>query len=85
MRNINGIKIKGNNSFVRDMETKAIINTNTIEYENYLKRRDSILSEKRQIQSQAEEINNIKQDLSEIKQMMYALLQDRTKDNKCRQ
>lgn len=74
------IKVEGNSDLVRDADTMAILNTNRTDYENYLRKRDSILSEKQQIQLQAEEINNIKEDLSEIKHMLTALLKDRTKD-----
>jgi hypothetical protein len=74
------IKVEGNSDLVRDADTMAILNTNRTDYENYLRKRDSILSEKQQIQMQAEEINNIKEDLSEIKHMLTALLKDRTKD-----
>ena len=80
MHNINSVKVKGNTGFIRDLDNKAILNTNRADYENYIKRRDSILAEKKQIQSQAEEINKIKEDLSEIKQMLTALIKDRTKD-----
>jgi hypothetical protein len=74
------IKVEGNSDLVRDADTLAILNTNRTDYENYLRKRDSILSEKQQIQLQAEEINNLKEDLNEIKQMLSALLKDRTKD-----
>jgi len=74
------IKVEGNTDLVRDTETMAILNTNRTDYENYLRKRDSILSDKQQIQVQAEEINNLKEDLSEVKQMLTALLKDRIKD-----
>ena len=74
------IKVEGNSDLVRDAETMAILNTNRTDYDNYLRKRDSILSDKQQIQVQAEEINNLKEDLSEVKQMLTALLKDRIKD-----
>jgi hypothetical protein len=74
------IKVEGNSDLVRDADTMAILNTNRTDYDNYLRKRDSILSDKQQIQVQAEEINNLKEDLSEIKQMLIALLKDRIKD-----
>ena len=73
------IKVEGNTDLVRDADTMAILNTNRTDYENYLRKRESILSDKQQIQVQAEEINNLKEDLSEIKQMLTALLKDRIK------
>ena len=74
------IKVEGNSDLVRDTDTMAILNTNRTDYDNYLRKRDSILSDKQQIQVQAEEINNLKEDLNEIKQMLTALIKDRIKD-----
>jgi hypothetical protein len=73
------IKVQGDPSLVRDSSTMAILNTNGTDYENYIRRRQSLMSDKEQLATQAQEINNIKEDLSEIKQMLTALLQDRTK------
>jgi len=73
------LKVEGDPSLVRDASTMAILNTNGTDYENYIRRRQSLMSDKEQLATQAQEINNIKQDLSEIKQMLTALLQDRTK------
>ena len=73
------LKVEGDPSLVRDSSTMAILNTNGTDYENYIRRRQSLMSDKEQLATQAQEINNIKEDLSEIKQMLSALLQDRTK------
>jgi hypothetical protein len=73
------LKVQGDPSLVRDSNTMAILNTNGTEYENYIRRRQALMSDKEQLATQAQEINNIKQDLSEIKQMLSALLQDRIK------
>jgi Tfp pilus assembly protein PilO len=73
------LKVEGNSGLVRDSDTMAILNTNRADYDNYIRRKESLLSDKEQIANQAAEINNIKQDLSEIKQMLSALLQPRIK------
>ena len=73
------LKVEGDPSLVRDTNTMAILNTNGTEYENYMRRRQSLMSDKEQLATQAQEINNIKEDLSEIKQMLSALLHDRIK------
>lgn len=73
------LKVEGDPSLVRDSSTMAILNTNGTDYENYIRRRQVLMSDKEQLATQAQEINNIKEDLSEIKQMLTALLQDRTK------
>jgi len=74
------LKVQGDPSLVRDANTMAILNTNGTDYQNYIRRRESLMSDKEQLATQANEINNLKQDLSEIKQMLSALLHDRTKD-----
>ena len=68
------VKIEGKDGLVRDISTSAIINTNRSEYQNYINRRDSVLSKQRQIEEHSEEINNIKTELSEIKQMLLLLI-----------
>jgi hypothetical protein len=73
------LKVQGDPSLVRDVNTMAILNTNTTDYDNYIRRKESLMSDKEQLATQAHEINNIKQDLSEIKQMLSALLHDRIK------
>jgi chaperonin cofactor prefoldin len=73
------LKVQGDPSLVRDVNTMAILNTNTTDYDNYIRRKQSLMSDKEQLATQAHEINNIKQDLSEIKQMLSALLHDRIK------
>ena len=75
----NYLKVEGNSDLVRDPATMAILNTSRTDYDNYLRRKESLMSDKEQLATQAQEINNIKEDLSEIKQMLTALLQDRTK------
>ena len=75
----NYLKVEGNSDLVRDPATMAILNTSRTDYENYLRRKESLMSDKEQLVHQAQEINNIKEDLSEIKQMLTALLKDRIK------
>lgn len=71
----NYLKVEGNSDLVRDPATMAILNTSRTDYENYLRRKESLMSDKEQLAHQAEEINNIQQDLSQIKQMLSALLE----------
>jgi Tfp pilus assembly protein PilO len=73
------IKVEGNSGLVRDVDTMAILNTNRADYDNYIRKKESLMSDKEQIATQAIEINNLKQDLSEIKHMLSALLQASTK------
>jgi len=75
----NYLKVEGNSDLVRDPATMAILNTSRTDYDNYLRKKESLMSDKEQLVHQAQEINNIKEDLSEIKQMLTALLKDRIK------
>lgn len=68
------VKIEGKDGLVRDMSTRAIINTNKSEYENYLERRKATLAKNKQLEEHSEEINNIKTELSDIKQMLLTVL-----------
>ena len=71
---MNLIKITTSDSLHRDMTSGAVLNTNKIEYVNYLQKRRQSADMKSQIQKNAEEIVEIKQDLSEIKQMLMTLI-----------
>jgi len=74
----NFVKVEGNLGLVRDMETKAILNNNSSDYENYLRKRDSMLSNQEMISRHTDEITEIKEDLSQIKSMLMALLNKKT-------
>ena len=68
------LKVEGHSDLVRDLSSRAIINTNKREYEEYMER-VRLAEEKDQLISQhTEEINNIKNDLQEIKTLLFALV-----------
>lgn len=71
------LKVEGHDGLVRDISTKAIVNTNKTEYEEYMSRRKEAETKQLEELQQKQEINNIKSDISEIKQMLAILLQDR--------
>jgi hypothetical protein len=73
----NYLKVSGHENLVRDMSSKAVINTSMVEYEEYMARRRAKEQEQELITKQAEEINNLKSDISEIKQMLQMLIKDR--------
>jgi hypothetical protein len=73
----NYLKVSGHDNLVRDMSSKAVINTSMVEYEEYMARRRAKEQEQELITKQAEEINNLKSDISEIKQMLQMLIKDR--------
>jgi hypothetical protein len=68
------IKVDGKDGLVRDMSTRAIINTNKSDYQNYLNRVAAAKEKQRQIEEHSQDINNIKTELSDIKQMLLMLL-----------
>jgi hypothetical protein len=72
------INVEGNPGLVRDMETKAILNNSSVDYENYVRKRESQLNNQEMISRHTEEISEIKQDLSDIKSMLMALLNKKT-------
>jgi hypothetical protein len=71
------LQVSGHDGLVRDVSTKAIINTNKSEYEMYLKNREATKQRNLDISRQAEEIKNIKDDVSQIKEMLSQLLKSK--------
>ena len=61
------LKVEGNDSLVRDSSSKAIINTNAKEYQNYVEKRNMMAKQK-------QEIDSLKKDMSEIKEMLATLI-----------
>lgn len=76
---MNFIKVKDHDGLVRDLSSGAILNTNSSDYENYVRARDKALEKEREFAKQAEELNNLKQDVSEIKGLLLQILAQ--KDN----
>ena len=68
------IKIDGKDGLVRDISTRAVINTNKSDYQNYINRITALRENQKQITENSKDINNIKTELSEIKQMLLVLL-----------
>jgi superfamily I DNA and RNA helicase len=72
------VKIKDSDSLVRDMSSGVIINTNKVEYQNYLNKRNSSQQMREQIQQNSNEIKEIKSELTEIKQLLISLINKET-------
>jgi Tfp pilus assembly protein PilO len=68
------VDIDGKQGLVRDINSRAILNINKTEYENYLTRRRQQREDLKKMTQQEHEINNLKQDMAEIKQLLQALL-----------
>ncbi len=66
--------MEGHKDLARDPETGAIVNVNTLDYTQYLSRRD-VKSEKNQkVQTMEEDLANVKSELNEIKSLLKELL-----------
>ena len=69
------LKVAGHDGLVRDVSTKAIVNTNRTDYERYMNQRDAALKRQQQLDQHELDINSIKSDIAEIKQLLLAVLQ----------
>ena len=63
-------KVKENPELIRDMNSKAVLNTNQTALQSYKKKREK----QNEIQSAVDDINNLKQDVNELKTLMQRLL-----------
>lgn len=63
-------RVKNYDHLVRDLENKAIVNTNKNEYEAYMARYKKREKENDEIRSVVKEINTLKQDIMEIKELL---------------
>ena len=66
-------KVEGNKSLVRDEQTKAILNTNKTEYDNYITLRNIKKSEVERMQQLESDVSNMRNDLDEIKDLLRSL------------
>ena len=63
-------KVKESPELIRDMESKAVLNTNISALHAYKKKREK----QQEIQSAVEDINNMKQDINDLKTLMQRIL-----------
>lgn len=66
-------KVEGNKNLVRDEQTKAILNTNKTEYDNYITVRNIKKSEVERMQQLESDVSNMRNDLDEIKNLLRSL------------
>lgn len=67
---MNYSKVTGHSNLIRDEETKAIINTNMADYNNYIMQKRAKEKESQKIHSIEREVANMKEDLDEIKNLL---------------
>ena len=64
-------------SFVRDLHSKALINTDRVALENYRKKRQIEIQQARkwqQMETKVEELNNMRNEILEIKGLLQEVL-----------
>jgi len=66
--------MEGHKDLARDPETGAIVNVNTLDYTQYLSRRDVKTEKNQKVQTMEEDLANVKSELNEIKSLLKELL-----------
>jgi len=66
--------MEGHKDLARDPETGAIVNVNTLEYTQYLSRREVKTEKNQKVQTMEEDLANVKSELNEIKSLLKELL-----------
>lgn len=67
------IKVDGHSNLVRDSGTHAILNTNTIEYNQYKRLKELKSEESSKIEKFENDLNEMKSDINEIKNLLRNL------------
>ena len=66
-------KVNGYSSLIRDENTNAILNTNSSEYENYIRMRAKRKEGTDKIDNMENDLKSLKDDINEIKTLLRAL------------
>lgn len=69
------LKVSGHEGLVRDSNSRAVLNTSSEEYNNYIQTRERAKQKNRIIEQQQEDIQQLKNDMSEIKSLLTKLLE----------
>ena len=67
------LKVEGHGNLVRDAKTNSIINTNMLDHQEYVSRRNAKSEETKKIQNIESEVASLKDDLNEIKNLLRSL------------
>ena len=74
------VQIEANPSLVRDIDNRALLNTNREELITYYTERDFKLKELQEKQTMQEKVVNLEKDITEIKDLLKQIVQMRTQD-----
>ena len=66
-------KVDGHSNLIRDENTNAILNTNSVEYNNYLSIRAKRKHGSERIDNMENDLKSLKDDINEIKTLLIAL------------
>ena len=66
-------KVDGHSSLIRDENNNAILNTNSVEYNNYLSIRAKRKYGSERIDNMEDDLKSLKDDINEIKTLLKAL------------
>tara|TARA_S200002703_G_C3699086_1_gene214700 strand:+ start:43 stop:261 length:219 start_codon:yes stop_codon:yes gene_type:complete len=68
------LKVEGHSNLIKETRTKAIINTNTSEYNIYMARIKQRNEQSDKLRSAVKEINTLKAELREIKELVKGIV-----------
>ena len=68
------IKVEGHNNLVRDLNSNAIVNTNTTDFSLYMKRQKMREKQSDELRNTVKEINSLKSELFEIKKLLKEVI-----------
>ncbi len=68
------IPVEGHDGYCRDPLTKAIINTNNLDYETYVSAREKNNSLTKSIENNSESIKELKSEINEIKNLLLQII-----------
>ena len=67
------MKVEGHNNLIRDMNSNAIVNTSSSEYNNYISQRAKRKQGTNRIDNMENDLKDLKDDINEIKNLLRAL------------
>ena len=68
-------KVKENHDLVRDMHSKAVINTNRTAYQAAIHRKKMFIAQRDELRDATREINTLKSVMHEIKSLLVKLVE----------
>tara|TARA_B100000287_G_scaffold377556_1_gene379412 strand:- start:325 stop:552 length:228 start_codon:yes stop_codon:yes gene_type:complete len=66
--------VKGHVDLLRNSETGAIVNSNSLDYEKYISRRDAKKAQVQQSENIEQDLANLKNEMNEIKSLLKELV-----------